>query len=695
MFALISIAIIATCDGWGGSIHQEITVIALSHLSRDKVARRYLREHFGDNQNIITASTWADTDEAASAYPGSEDLHFSSTPWRQCSEFNMTRDCGFEGSGRCIVSGIADFVMVAIDHHQSLPKRVDAIKFLLHLVADIHQPLHTGFAEDNGGANIKLATDPVLSLHQMWDYGIWENGSVDKGRSDELGYVPVDVTLHGRLRSRDSVIDFATALASESSSMLTCTFAYRNEAGSFIKSRQSLSDEYMSSRRAIIASRIELAGKRLANLISVIATSFQKNIEEGKRAGLIAAPATEPVRPRNLYELLPIEFEPDDYILTVTSELQEEPSASESSHNQEKTPQTAEDVESIPVAEPAKIGKALLSDITLVNRRERYIVTCRSILSVYANIDDYDPIRVHHFRVRFSKNRKRTEPIVFFADVACFGFSLTPNDFFKALYFLSGRKDYTLVPENPGSLISVHSDLKKDTSDIHPIHGEYVGRSDATLRIYRGWNRLYLDEPGPIRYYLKFMEESRSRDLMAQYESATAHNKTIYEKWDLDFYSKLRDIVVYTYGKMQIFVNRNTLMNKTQPEMRFVIYDGVFDTPSNNPDRIHAGLGEDASIIVLIDTEIFSGLITERIIKGLNSIVKKTLIPDTACFARPSFLLEVLDIHSILEGKGRYRADQFGAIQAFYMMHHPATSNIAYIEWSILPTVIQVRNETQ
>jgi nuclease S1 len=46
-------------------------------------------------------------------------------------------------------------VMQATDIRLSLSDRADAIKFLLHLIADIHQPLHTGFAKDAGGVSEK------------------------------------------------------------------------------------------------------------------------------------------------------------------------------------------------------------------------------------------------------------------------------------------------------------------------------------------------------------------------------------------------------------------------------------------------------------------------------------------------------------------------------------------------------------
>ena len=68
-----------------------------------------------------------------------------------------------------------------------LPERRDALKFLVHLVADVHQPLHAGGRNDKGGNRyqVSLRTDLVpttygrdryadgvmgTNLHAIWDY---------------------------------------------------------------------------------------------------------------------------------------------------------------------------------------------------------------------------------------------------------------------------------------------------------------------------------------------------------------------------------------------------------------------------------------------------------------------------------------------------------------------------------------------
>ena len=139
---------------------------------------RYIREHLmgvpqvskrRSIQALVDASTWADQLVDSGELPWSADLHFSHTPYRNCQQFDFDRDCGFDRSGRCLVSGIANYTRRASDIALPLSERADAIKFLIHFVADAHQGLHVGFAEDFGGNAISLAHPAENNLHEAWD----------------------------------------------------------------------------------------------------------------------------------------------------------------------------------------------------------------------------------------------------------------------------------------------------------------------------------------------------------------------------------------------------------------------------------------------------------------------------------------------------------------------------------------------
>ena len=51
-------------------------------------------------------------------------------------------------------------------------ERLTALKYVVHLVADVHQPLHAGFFDDRGGNSLQMqAFDRGTNLHALWDTG--------------------------------------------------------------------------------------------------------------------------------------------------------------------------------------------------------------------------------------------------------------------------------------------------------------------------------------------------------------------------------------------------------------------------------------------------------------------------------------------------------------------------------------------
>lgn len=73
----------------------------------------------------------------------------------------MSRDCG---KGGCIVSAINNYTQIVTQSQDA-----DALKFLIHFLGDITQPLHDE-AEAVGGNSIKVTWDgAATNLHHCWD----------------------------------------------------------------------------------------------------------------------------------------------------------------------------------------------------------------------------------------------------------------------------------------------------------------------------------------------------------------------------------------------------------------------------------------------------------------------------------------------------------------------------------------------
>ena len=76
------------------------------------------------------------------SYAWSERLHFVDTPDWLC-EFDFTRDCP---NGVCAVGAVVNYTRRLLPGSDlDSEQRVEALKFLVHFVGDLHQPLHVGF----------------------------------------------------------------------------------------------------------------------------------------------------------------------------------------------------------------------------------------------------------------------------------------------------------------------------------------------------------------------------------------------------------------------------------------------------------------------------------------------------------------------------------------------------------------------
>ena len=87
------------------------------------------------------------------------------SPPTSCS-VTFSRDCGKKG---CVVSAIANYTSRVQDSSLSAASQTEALKFLIHFLGDITQPLHDE-AEELGGNDIKVTWDgEATNLHSCWD----------------------------------------------------------------------------------------------------------------------------------------------------------------------------------------------------------------------------------------------------------------------------------------------------------------------------------------------------------------------------------------------------------------------------------------------------------------------------------------------------------------------------------------------
>ena len=138
-----------------------------------------IRELLEPGESLADASTWAD--EHNREIPGSASWHFVNVPiWAQQYD---PRDCRPQG---CVVSKIAEFKAILLDHNAPLSRRRTALRFLVHLVQDLHQPMPRSRPKRPWRQCLQLRYGRYdnTNLHQVWDSGLLHPGVPQRRRAD-------------------------------------------------------------------------------------------------------------------------------------------------------------------------------------------------------------------------------------------------------------------------------------------------------------------------------------------------------------------------------------------------------------------------------------------------------------------------------------------------------------------------------
>lgn len=146
---------------WSRTGHRVVGEVAQEHLSRK--ARKAVARLLG-GETLAEVSNFADDIKSDTTYRGYSPWHYVNFP---LDKAYTEVDPSPYGD---VVAGILKCTEVLKDPAASRDQQVFYLKMLVHLVGDIHQPLHVGRAEDRGGNDIQLQYfDRGTNLHRLWD----------------------------------------------------------------------------------------------------------------------------------------------------------------------------------------------------------------------------------------------------------------------------------------------------------------------------------------------------------------------------------------------------------------------------------------------------------------------------------------------------------------------------------------------
>jgi hypothetical protein len=154
---------------WGPEGHAIVAEIAEARLS--DAAHAQVAQLLGQegHQHLDEVASWAD--DYRETHPETAGWHFVDIPL-SAAGYDGSRDCA---GGNCVVAQIQNFAAVLGNRNAAPADRLMALKFVVHFVGDIHQPLHAEDNGDKGGNTIHLTYfGKSTKFHAVWDGGIIE-----------------------------------------------------------------------------------------------------------------------------------------------------------------------------------------------------------------------------------------------------------------------------------------------------------------------------------------------------------------------------------------------------------------------------------------------------------------------------------------------------------------------------------------
>jgi hypothetical protein len=235
---------------WGNEGHAIVAQIGEDHLLPN--ARAAILKLL-PNTKLASVASWADAIKQDQQWVHTKPWHFVNIPDGE-DYTQAARDP--EGN---VVTAISDMVKVLKNPSSSTADKQNALKFLVHLVGDIHQPLHAGRTTDRGGNDIKVMFQGrETNLHAIWDSGI-----IDTAKMDFATYAR---TLQTQKLGYDIPEFSFSQVLTEDIALRKALYNFKTNSNGEVQ----LDQAYVSANLAALNSRLLVGGMRLAQLLNTV-----------------------------------------------------------------------------------------------------------------------------------------------------------------------------------------------------------------------------------------------------------------------------------------------------------------------------------------------------------------------------------------------------------------------------------------
>jgi hypothetical protein len=245
LFCIIFSGKSVTALAWGPEGHAMVGRLAMQFVKED--VRRSILTLLG-NMPVDTAANWMDIMKSNADYDFMRTWHY----------VDFAREQVYTSSNNENIINRLILTYNELTHKKILcteQVRTD-LYVLLHLVGDLHMPLHTGYEDDLGGNKVMIQYDTLKThnLHTFWDVDIIRLAKITDNDCLQL--------LNSGFKDSSKTADF-TGWMMDSRSLLPQVYDFTGF---------TLDKKYLNRNRAVVVKQLLKAGMRLAALLNELFT---------------------------------------------------------------------------------------------------------------------------------------------------------------------------------------------------------------------------------------------------------------------------------------------------------------------------------------------------------------------------------------------------------------------------------------
>jgi hypothetical protein len=279
LLSAISLLTPAMCSAWGREGHEVVAEIAQQRLT-PAVQRAVDELLTGDllangqpsgRTTLAQVSSWADEIKDTAEGRATARWHYENFP--VCGTASPQKICP---GGDCIENALAREIRLLADHTATPQQRNEALKWVVHLVADMHQPLHAADHDDSGGNGVHVSffghaydSHRLLNLHSLWDTVLVRRALEDAGGAPAFVALPISPVEAREWEEAEPNQWMAESLS------LARTVAYGDLGAAFsctaqIEDTVEIGQAYYDAAAPVVRMRLRQAGVRLAKILNVV-----------------------------------------------------------------------------------------------------------------------------------------------------------------------------------------------------------------------------------------------------------------------------------------------------------------------------------------------------------------------------------------------------------------------------------------